>query len=75
MIILRSRVWSCECTKANSIDVLLAYCINKARSEFGRVVKAEFAVYNWLFTNNYRHFFFKRAVDEQIALLKLRKLA
>ena len=39
--------------KANSIDVLLAYCINKAQSEFGRVVKAEFAVDNWLFTNNY----------------------
>ena len=39
--------------KANSIDVLLAYCINKARSEFGRIVKAEFAVDNWLFTNNY----------------------
>ena len=59
------------CGKANSIDVLLAYCINKAQSEFGRVVKAEFAVDNWLFTNNYLQFFVERAVDEQIALLRL----
>ena len=61
-------------TKANSIDVLLAYCINKAQSEFRRVVKAEFAVDNWLFTNNYGQFFFKQAVDEQIALLRLSEL-
>ena len=60
--------------KVNRIDVLLAYCINKARSEFGRVVKAEFAVDSWLFTNDYWHFFFKQAVDEQIALLRLSKL-
>ena len=59
------------CAKANSIDVFLAYYINKAQSEFGRVVKAEFAVDNWLFTNNYWQFFFKRALDEQIALLRL----
>ena len=66
-------VW--VCTKANSINVLLAYCINKAWSKFGRVVKAEFAVdNNWLFTNNYWQFFFKRAIDEQIALLRLSKL-
>ena len=56
------------------IDVLLANCIIKARSEFEKVVKAEFAVDNWLFTNNYWQFFFKRAVDEQIALLRLSEL-
>ena len=60
------------CAKASSIDVLLAYYINKAQSEFGRVVKAEFAVDNWLLTNNYWQFFFKRVVDEQIPLLRLR---
>ena len=61
------------CVSARKSDVLLAHCINKAQSKFGRVVKAEFAVDNWLFTNI--QFFFKRlAVDEQIGLLRVSEL-
>ena len=41
------------CAKTNSIDVQSAFYINRAWSEFGRVVKAEFEVDIWFFTNDY----------------------